>query len=203
LAGSGTLGFADGNGSAAQFFGNFSVACDRQDNVYVADDNNNRIRKITPAGVVSTLAGSTGGLADGTGSTALFNKPIGVACDAQGNVYVADRDNNKIRKITPSGTVSTLAGSVRGYADGPGSTAGRAMRSRATPVTASIETWPGRGLPMPGSPRPGCPEPPPVTRTASISCQVASRGDTGADCQRCGSVRIRGASCQRVERRLR
>ena len=122
LAGS-TVGFADGTGSEAKFWGEYSVACDRQDNVYVADNHNSRIRKITPAGVVTTLAGSTAGSADGNASTAQFTSPMGIACDAQGNLYVADRDNNNIRKITPSGTVSTLAGSVNGYAEGSGTTA--------------------------------------------------------------------------------
>jgi len=118
LAGNGTAGFAEGTGNAARFNAPFSVAVDAQGNVYVADYNNHRIRKITPAGVVSTLAGSTSGYQDGVGEAARFSSPRGVATDAQGNVYVADGGNHRIRKITPNGTVTTIAGSTQGYADG-------------------------------------------------------------------------------------
>ena len=85
---------------------------DSAGNVYVADTFNHTIRKITPAGVVSTLAGLAGsiGTANGTGSAARFNYPEGVAVDSAGNLYVADTDNHTIRKITPAGVVSTLAG---------------------------------------------------------------------------------------------
>ena len=117
MAGS-TQGFADGNGAAAMFSTPFALTTDAADNVYVADTGNYKIRKITPEGVVSTLAGSTLGFADGNGTTAKFHKPTGVAIDAAGNVYVADLINDKIRKITPSSVVSTLAGSTTGYTDG-------------------------------------------------------------------------------------
>jgi sugar lactone lactonase YvrE len=103
------------------------VAVDQSNNVYVADENNHTIRKVTPAGVVTTLAGLAGqtGSADGTGSVARFRYPSSVAVDLAGNVYVADSANYTVRKITPSGEVTTLAGLARayGWADGDGANA--------------------------------------------------------------------------------
>jgi hypothetical protein len=109
-----TLGSLDGTGSAARFNGASGVATDSAGNVYVADTANHTIRKITPAGVVTTLAGTAGssGSTDATGAAARFNSPRGVATDSAANVYVADTGNNTIRKITPTGVVTTLAGTA-------------------------------------------------------------------------------------------
>ena len=128
LAGlAGSSGSADGIGGSARFNFPNSVAVDGAGNVFVADSGNQTIRKVTPMGVVTTLAGSPGiiGSADGTGRTALFNDPWGVAVDNAGNVFVADESNHTIRKVTPMGVVTTFAGrpGVVGYADGMGSAA--------------------------------------------------------------------------------
>jgi serine/threonine protein kinase len=104
-------GSADGTGASARFSDQAKgVAVDKEGNVYVADTYNNTIRKITPSGVVSTVAGAVGqrGHVDGTGGTARFNDPQGIAVDGRGNIYVADRENQVIRRVTPNSVVSTL-----------------------------------------------------------------------------------------------
>ena len=120
-------GSADGTGSDARFNYPEGVAVDGSGNVFVADSSNHTIRKITAGGVVTTLAGTPGssGNNDGTRNAAKFNYPQGVAVDGSGNVFVADRSNNTIRKIASSGVVTTLAGSANnsGSADGMGSAA--------------------------------------------------------------------------------
>lgn len=118
-----TNGFADGTGIDAQFDYPRGITIDNAGNFYITDTGNHKIRKITPNGTVSTIAGSIEGDADGTGTNAQFNAPEGIAIDSQGNLYIADRDNNKIRKITPNGAVTTLAGNTAGYADGTGADA--------------------------------------------------------------------------------
>jgi DNA-binding beta-propeller fold protein YncE len=125
FAGSGDSGSADGTGTAASFFLPGGVAVDSAGNIYVADTLSNKIRKITPAAVVTTLAGSgTLGSADGTGTAASFSSPSGVTVDLAGNIYVGDSLNNKIRKITPAAVVTTLAGiGTQGFDDGTGTSA--------------------------------------------------------------------------------
>ncbi|HTD40675.1 MAG TPA: NHL repeat-containing protein [Mucilaginibacter sp.] len=111
IAGNGILGFADGDAKSASFSNPMGVAVDSSGNVYVADSRNNLIRKITPDGKVSTLAGSgKQGSADGKGTAASFFFPTALATDVIGNVFVADTHNSLIRKITPDGTVTTFAG---------------------------------------------------------------------------------------------
>jgi sugar lactone lactonase YvrE len=123
LAGSGVSGSEDGTGTAASFNRPAGVAVDSSGNVYVADFSNNKVRKITPAGVVTTLAGS-GRQGSRDGTAASFKWPNGVALDSSGDLYVADYGNRKIRKITPAGVVTTLAGSgVEGSEDGTGTAA--------------------------------------------------------------------------------
>jgi hypothetical protein len=123
-------GSVDGTGDAARFYLPFNVAVDGDGNLYVTDKGNHIIRKISPAGAVTTLAGLVGanpttnfGSTDGTGSAARFVGPSGVAVDASGTVYVGDTYNNTIRKITAAGVVTTVAGKVGitgGSLDGTG-----------------------------------------------------------------------------------
>src|SRR4051794_27456513 len=109
------------DGKQSEFSDPFGVAIAGDGTIYVADaGESNRIRKISPDGTVSTLAGSSEGFADGTGTSASFNTPSALALGPDGNLYVADTGNNRIRKITPAGQVSTVAGDgTAGYVDGP------------------------------------------------------------------------------------
>lgn len=125
LAGTGEAGFSNGAGSSAKFFSPSSVVCDKSGNIYVADKLNHRIRKVSPDGFVTTFAGNgQQGLIDGAGTAASFSNPAAVAIDAVGNLYVADQSNNAIRKISPTGYVTTIAGNgAAGFVNGNGAEA--------------------------------------------------------------------------------
>ncbi len=121
FAGNGMQGFANGPDTSASFKFPQGIAIDAAGNLYIGDSGNELIRKISPSGVVTTLAGNGSiGSSNGIGAEASFYNPIGIAVDASGNVYVADANNQVIRKITPSGTVTTYAGNGdQGFANGP------------------------------------------------------------------------------------
>jgi RHS repeat-associated protein len=120
LAGTGAAGYADGPAGAAQFEGPQGVAVDAAGVVYVADTGNHRVRRIGTDGLVTTLAGDgTPGLVNGAAAQARFNAPRGIAVDKFGNVYVADSGNSSVRRVSPSGEVTTVAGDgTVGTADG-------------------------------------------------------------------------------------
>jgi sugar lactone lactonase YvrE len=125
VAGTGGTGSLNGPAASATFSEPSGIAVDGSGNLYITDASNNKIRKISSGGTVSTFAGSgTMGSADGTGTAASFYYPYGIAIDGSGNLFVADSRNNKIRKITSAGVVTTFAGSgTAGAADGTGTSA--------------------------------------------------------------------------------
>ena len=107
----GVPGFMDGAAGSALFYRPWGMALDAQGNVIVADSGNDAIRRIAPDGTVTTVAGGSGrGLRDGAGADAQFSQPKGVAVHADGSIYVADSRNNRIRRIAPDGSVTTVAG---------------------------------------------------------------------------------------------
>lgn len=117
LAGNGQAGFKDGKGDEAEFDGPIGIAVDKRGNVIVADTYNDRIRKISTDGNVTSIAGSSPGFADGDASTSKLDTPSGVAVDDGGNVFIADTGNNAIRRIDPQGMLSTIAGHNEETAD--------------------------------------------------------------------------------------
>src|SRR5688572_27647593 len=128
LAGlAGSTGFADGSGAAARFLEPAGIALDSAGNLFVSDISAHTIRRITPQGAVTTFAGlgGTAGATDGAGSAARFRNPRGIAIDSANNVYVSDAGNYTIRKISPAGDVTTLAGAAgfSGNADAAGGNA--------------------------------------------------------------------------------
>jgi streptogramin lyase len=121
VAGTGVSGLVDGPALSARFKTPYKIGVDKHDNIWVADTGNNSVRRIDAVtGMVTTIAGTTSaGFLDGPGTSARFNGPIAIAVDNEMNVYVADNNNHSIRKIDPSGFVSTIAGTgATGYKDG-------------------------------------------------------------------------------------
>lgn len=125
----GAFGNTDGRGSSARFIDPWGITVDRAGNLYVVDHGSHRIRKIVNAlasggGTVSTLAGSDAGYADGTGTSARFCHPVGISVDTAGYLYIADTHNHRIRRVSPSGVVTTIAGTgTMGCTDGAGNVA--------------------------------------------------------------------------------
>jgi sugar lactone lactonase YvrE len=121
VAGDGVRGLRDGAGMQARFDDPYGIAVADDGTRYVADaGDNNRIRRIAVDGTVSTLAGGNEGFADGAGAAAAFHTPSGLALDGEGNLYVADTGNHAIRKVSPQGIVTTIAGTGEaGFRDGP------------------------------------------------------------------------------------
>jgi hypothetical protein len=177
---------ADGTGAAAEFINPVAIATDSVGNVYAADSLNNTIRKITPAAVVTTLAGSAGlsGSADGTGAAARFDMPTSIVTDTSGNLYVADGWNSTVRQITPSGVVTTVVVRRTSAASRPapcrdslvGRPGSRFIRAAFTsPSTAALRSSPtcrnrdGSGVP------PGC-RAPRSPAAADQDCAALRRG---------------------------
>jgi sugar lactone lactonase YvrE len=145
LAGlAGVPGDEDGSGGSARFRRPAGIAVDADGNVFVTDETSHTIRKVTPDGIVTTVAGQalSPGSSDGTGNGARFHAPFGIASDAAGNLFVADRGNHTLRKVTPEGVVTTLAGQAggSGSADGTGSEA-RFNEPRGVAVLGSGDIW--------------------------------------------------------------
>jgi sugar lactone lactonase YvrE len=142
VAGNGTAGFSGDGGEAmsAQLSGPAAVALDGAGNLYIADAENHRVRRVTPAGTVTTVAGSGGILFSGDGgaaTAATLYRPSGVAVDGVGNLYIADTFNDRIRRVTPGGVISTVAGGGTSLADGVAATSARLVLPSAVVVDGS------------------------------------------------------------------
>jgi len=135
IAGKQIQGFSDGSGTMAMFNEPGGLAVDANQNIFVCDAVNHAIRKMTPQGIVSTLAGGVQGFADGLGTNAKFCFPQGIVVD-QHILYFTDYWNHRIRKIIPSGMVTTIAGGEEGFKDGKGS---EVMFNHPTDIVQDIE----------------------------------------------------------------
>ncbi len=141
MAGSQYGGWQDGWTSSARFSSPNGVAVTKGGIVFVADEGNHRVRRIAQNGYVTTLAGSGSGYKNGAGSQAQFHSPVGITVDAWGNLYVADYNNQRIRKITKSGQVTNYAGSgTAGILDGPASGA-RFYRPAGVAIDSAGRVW--------------------------------------------------------------
>ena len=142
LAGNGTPGWSGDGGLAvnAQLFGPVGLAMDGAGNLYIADGENHRVRRVAPDGRVTTVAGSGGILYSGDGgpaTAATLYRPSSLAVDAAGNLYIADTFNDRIRMVTPGGTITTVAGGGTSPADGVAATAARLLLPSAIAVDGS------------------------------------------------------------------
>lgn len=142
IAGNGTQGFSGDGGAAtaAELKFPLGLAIDGTGNIYIADLLNNRVRKVTPGGIITTVAGNgTAGFSGdgGAATSATLNQPIGVAVDASGNLYIADEQNSRIRKVTPGGIISTVAGNGTPGFSGDGGPATSAMIG--SPSSVSVD----------------------------------------------------------------
>jgi sugar lactone lactonase YvrE len=140
VAGNGTVGYSGDGGAAtaAQLFYPAGITIDISGNLYIADWRNNRIRKVNTSGIISTVAGTgtAGYSGDGGAATAAqVNNPIGVTIDSTGNIYIADRDNRRIRKVNTSGIISTVAGTGTAGYSGDGGAATAAQLNNPTGVS--------------------------------------------------------------------
>lgn len=181
LAGAaGSPGRTDGPAATARFFNPVGIALDAAGTLYVTDTGNHTIRRIGPDGQVSTLAGTPGapGSTDGAGPAARFNQPHALAVAADGTLYVADTGNHTVRRITPAGAVSTLAGTAgaAGTEDGPGAAArfrnpyGLAVTTSGTLVVADNGNHTVRHITPEGS----------VTTLAGVAKRFGSTDGPGA-----------------------
>jgi TonB family protein len=158
VAGTGTPGFGGDGGPAtsAQLQNPFDIALDTDDNLFIADAGNSRIRKISANGVISTVAGTdTPGFSgdDGPAVRAQLKNPRGIALDAKGNLYISDTGNSRIRKVTPTGMISTIAGSGKGLPANPGDNGPAIEATLRSPYGIAVDATGNLSFADPGASR--------------------------------------------------